>query len=268
MCCVASMRGRGPHSFLGSCSAGGARADACVPPGGAGRPRGRAPPGDAKDVETPSHPPAGRVALGMPGPAGPRHGIHRRALPLGGGLPPDAALRHVTAIEADLSAEHIRFFVDHVDHQLEQFMDARFMEQTDVIHDALIRDIASRWLAYQASIPGSPPPRCLVQDEDGEMNLSDVFTRYLAVVQDEDGAMDLSDMFTRYVAVDTSLVQEVRDNAASDSPVNVIACKALEQEPVRPGNAGKRKIEEIECAERGTEGGNEARPKKLTTGVR
>ena len=166
----------------------------------------------------------------------------------------------MTAIEADLSAEHINLFVDHVDHQLEQFMDAQFMGQTD----ALIRDIASRWLAYQASIPGSPPPRFLVQDEDGEMDLSDVFTRYLA----EDGAMDLSDMFTRYLAVDTFLVQEVRDNAASNSPVNVIACKALEQEPVRPGNAGKRKIEEIECAERGTEGGNEARPKKLTTGVR
>ena len=55
-------------------------------------------------------------------------------------------------------------------------------------------------------------------------------------------------VFTRYTAGDTSLIQEVRANAASDAPGNVLACKALEMEPV---TLGKRKeIDEMEYAER------------------
>ena len=42
-------------------------------------------------------------------------------------------------------------------------------------------------------------------------------------------------VFTRYTAGDTSLIQEVRANAASDAPGNVLARKALEQEPVQLG---------------------------------
>ena len=50
-------------------------------------------------------------------------------------------------------------------------------------------------------------------------------------------------VFTRYMAGDTSLIEEVRDNAASDAPVNVMARTALEQEPV---TLGKRKtIDEL-----------------------
>ena len=55
-------------------------------------------------------------------------------------------------------------------------------------------------------------------------------------------------VFTRYTAGDTSLIEEVRANAASDAPGNVMARQALEQEPV---TLGKRKaIDEMEYAER------------------
>ena len=55
-------------------------------------------------------------------------------------------------------------------------------------------------------------------------------------------------IFTRYTAGDTTLIQEVRANAASDAPENVMARQALEQEPV---TLGKRKaIDEMEYAER------------------
>ena len=55
-------------------------------------------------------------------------------------------------------------------------------------------------------------------------------------------------VFTRYMAGDTSLIEEIRDNAASDAPVNVMARTALEQEPV---TLGKRKqIDELDFAER------------------
>jgi hypothetical protein len=55
-------------------------------------------------------------------------------------------------------------------------------------------------------------------------------------------------VFTRYMAGDTSLIEEIRDNAASDAPVNVMARTALEQEPV---TLDKRKqIDELDFAER------------------
>ena len=55
-------------------------------------------------------------------------------------------------------------------------------------------------------------------------------------------------VFTRYMAGDTSLIEEVRANAASDALGNVMARKALEMEPV---TLGKRKeIDEMEYAER------------------
>ena len=55
-------------------------------------------------------------------------------------------------------------------------------------------------------------------------------------------------VFTRYIAGDTSLIEEVRANAASDAPGNVITRQALEHEPV---TLGKRKaIDEMEYAER------------------
>ena len=58
-------------------------------------------------------------------------------------------------------------------------------------------------------------------------------------------------VFTRYTAGDTSLIQEVRANAASDAPENVIARQALEQEPVTLGKQLKRKmIDELDYAER------------------
>ena len=76
----------------------------------------------------------------------------------------------MTASEADLSAITLVFLVDDVDHQLELFLESQIMEQTD----ALLRDMASRWLAYQASIPcSSPPPPSLVQDGGRAMDLSD-----------------------------------------------------------------------------------------------
>ena len=40
-------------------------------------------------------------------------------------------------------------------------------------------------------------------------------------------------MFTRYLAGDTSVVQEIHDNAASSAPVNAFARRGLKHEPVR-----------------------------------
>ena len=55
-------------------------------------------------------------------------------------------------------------------------------------------------------------------------------------------------VFTRYTAGDTSLIEEVRANAASDATGNIMARQALEHEPVM---LGKRKdIDEMEYAER------------------
>ena len=55
-------------------------------------------------------------------------------------------------------------------------------------------------------------------------------------------------VFTRYMAGDTSLIEEVRANAASDALGNVMARKALEQEPVQLGK--RKEIDEMEYAER------------------
>ena len=55
-------------------------------------------------------------------------------------------------------------------------------------------------------------------------------------------------VFTRYMAGDTSLIEEVRANAVSDAPENVLARQALEQEPVTLGK--RKKIDEMEFAER------------------
>ena len=55
-------------------------------------------------------------------------------------------------------------------------------------------------------------------------------------------------VFTRYMAGDTSLIEEVRANAVSDAPENVMARQALEQEPVTLGK--RKKMDEMEFAER------------------
>ena len=46
-------------------------------------------------------------------------------------------------------------------------------------------------------------------------------------------------VFTRYMAGDTSLIEEIRDNAASDAPVNVMARTASSRSPSRWANASK-----------------------------
>ena len=57
-------------------------------------------------------------------------------------------------------------------------------------------------------------------------------------------------VFTRYMAGDAYLIEEVRYDAASDAPGNVIVRKVLEQvsEPVRLGK--QKEIDELEYAER------------------
>ena len=76
------------------------------------------------------------------------------------------AIADMTAIEADLSAVPINFLVGDVDQQLHLFLDTQFMEQTD----ALLRDMASRYLAYQASLDCSLPAMEL---SDSAMDISD-----------------------------------------------------------------------------------------------
>ena len=78
--------------------------------------------------------------------------------------------------------------------------------------------------AWEAPSAVPPPPRRVWRDW--------VLFALVAVLVVVEG------VFTRYMAGDVSLIEEVRDNAASDAPVNVIAREALEQEPV---NLGKRK---------------------------
>lgn len=55
-------------------------------------------------------------------------------------------------------------------------------------------------------------------------------------------------VFTRYMAGDTSLVEEIRANAASDAPVQQLCRNALEHEA--PAALGKRKLDELQMEER------------------
>lgn len=59
-------------------------------------------------------------------------------------------------------------------------------------------------------------------------------------------------IFTRYLAGDASLIEEIKENAASDGATRYLCRNALEHEPVESGGSvlGKRKLDQSETEEK------------------